>query len=137
MKIHVRGDDLCSFCKNSPETLCHLFWECVFVQHFWRDFLKFLSDELLLEGNTVDYSGSLSYKTVIFSSTDNELFDFLLLLGKQFIYRTKSENNILSIERFKILLRNNYLSEKYIALKNSEMEKFIIRWSNLPSIQLL
>ena len=35
-KIGIASDNLCSFCKKSPETILHLFWECIFVQAFWN-----------------------------------------------------------------------------------------------------
>ena len=36
-KIGIKSNDQCSFCKESSETLLHLFWECPFVKSFWNE----------------------------------------------------------------------------------------------------
>ena len=46
---NVRSDDLCSFCKQAPETRLHLYWECHLPQVLWQNVIefckKFVSDE--------------------------------------------------------------------------------------------
>ena len=37
-KIGYISDDKCSFCKSEPETLLHLFFNCVYSKLFWKDF---------------------------------------------------------------------------------------------------
>ena len=34
---NITDSPICLFCRNHEETLCHLFWECQFVQKFWKD----------------------------------------------------------------------------------------------------
>ena len=36
-KIGIKSNDQCSFCKESSETLLHLFWECSSVKSFWNE----------------------------------------------------------------------------------------------------
>ena len=36
-KIGIKSNDQRSFCKESSETLLHLFWECPFVKSFWNE----------------------------------------------------------------------------------------------------
>ena len=60
-KIGFATDDTCSFCKSHPETLSHLFLDCIYSQSFWKRFelyLHFISREFL----------SLSLKVVIFKT---------------------------------------------------------------------
>ena len=37
LKIGIKSNDQCSFCKESSETLLHLFWECPLVKSFWNE----------------------------------------------------------------------------------------------------
>ena len=42
-KIGITSDNLCSFCKERPETMMHLFWKCIFVQTFWNGKKQWMS----------------------------------------------------------------------------------------------
>ena len=37
LKTGIKSNDQCSFCKESSETLLHLFWECPLVKSFWNE----------------------------------------------------------------------------------------------------
>ena len=37
-KIGYISDDKCSFCESEPETLLHVFFNCVYSKLFWKDF---------------------------------------------------------------------------------------------------
>ena len=36
----VKSSDQCSFCKESSETLLHLFWEFPFAKSFWNEIIS-------------------------------------------------------------------------------------------------
>ena len=40
-KIGFSSDDTCSICKSHPETLSHLFFDCIYSQSFWKEFERF------------------------------------------------------------------------------------------------
>ena len=40
-KIGITFDNLCSFCKERPETM--MFWDCIFVQAFWNGIKQWMS----------------------------------------------------------------------------------------------
>ena len=40
-KIGYVQDDSCTFCRVSPETVNHLFYECTHTNQFWKDFKNF------------------------------------------------------------------------------------------------
>ena len=44
LKCHIRHATLCEFCSMEIETLNHLFWECIHVQHFWTNLSVFLQE---------------------------------------------------------------------------------------------
>jgi len=35
-KIGISLTDICTFCEQKKESLIHLFWDCEFVQTFWK-----------------------------------------------------------------------------------------------------
>ena len=43
-KIGIKSSDQCSFCKESSETLLHLFWECPFVKSFWSEISNWMEN---------------------------------------------------------------------------------------------
>ena len=46
-KFGFVGNNLCSFCNQSTETYCHLFWNCTKIQSLWHDIIeRFELDEL-------------------------------------------------------------------------------------------
>ena len=52
-KIGYVQDDSCTFCRVSPETVNHLFYECTYTNKFWKDFKKFW---FALSGKHVEFS---------------------------------------------------------------------------------
>ena len=36
-KCNIKQDDKCTFCQNEPESIEYLFWDCNFVQKFWKN----------------------------------------------------------------------------------------------------
>ena len=36
LKWGLKDDDICTFCNEETEDICHVFWECMFTQHFWQ-----------------------------------------------------------------------------------------------------
>ena len=36
-KWKILSTELCSFCYMSPETILHLFYECVYVKKYWAE----------------------------------------------------------------------------------------------------
>ena len=45
-KIGIKSNDQCSFCKESSETLLHLFWDCPFVKSFWNEISNWMKKAL-------------------------------------------------------------------------------------------
>ena len=52
-KIGYVQDDSCTFCRVSPETVNHLFYECTYINQFWKDFKNFW---FALSGKPVEFS---------------------------------------------------------------------------------
>ena len=94
-------NERCSFCKQAPEDLQHLFWSCPHLQSFWKNVSTFI--RLHVDKNFV-----LDYQNVLFgffSVTASQLRQYfiinLLFLAKSHIHNHKFTNEKPCIHRFR------------------------------------
>lgn len=82
--------------KEEEETINHLIWECPIVQRFLEQLHSICISK--------DIEINLSNDTFIFGQTNknefSELFNILLMLIKQYIYKARCQNTCLSIKGF-------------------------------------
>lgn len=66
---NILQSDLCTFCNDEPETICHIFWECPLVRAVWARIAQMLTQ--LDPGITLDCQNVIfnnvqrNYKSVI------------------------------------------------------------------------
>ena len=82
-KCNIVSSSLCDLCNREQETILHLFWECHCVQHFWGNLATYLCEN----GINVTFTK----KTICFGKLEqkSELFNFIVLCAKQYIYSCK------------------------------------------------
>ena len=94
-----------------------MLFNCNKVKEFWLAMKSWLR----IQANVTLH---LTMKNVIFSKQENnELFNYILLLGKYFIYKAKVLANSVRLENFIIYLKEN------IRMRNTS-KKFIINRIN-------
>lgn len=80
-KLGVIDNDSCSFCKQEPETLEHLFATCRHIQKFWKDLLgwyqQFSKEIITINQRTI----MLGWRTVDPPVLEN----YILLTAKSFV----------------------------------------------------
>lgn len=123
-KIGITNTNLCSFCKIYPETLCHLFWECEFVENIWENALIWFKEQFGIDIslNKVDVLLGKYYKYY-------NIFNLIICIIKKHIYRSRSKNCKPSFERVKEEIVYYFHCEKHIYKKNGDMESFNKRWN--------
>ena len=92
--------ELCSFCKQAPEDLHHLFWSCPHLQIFWRNVTTLIHQHI--EKNCV-----LDYQNVLFGfpltplpqADQYYIINLILFLAKTHIHNRKFNNQIPCIYR--------------------------------------
>ena len=97
----------CSYCQepNSVELISHLFWSCLKVSEFLNDVFTFISN-----------TGTIFTPTKIqflFGDTNYEVYqpqNFISLVLKIYIWKTKFKSKKLAIDRFKAFL-NIYIQD--------------------------
>lgn len=124
-KIKKIDSNLCVYCNEHSEKIDHLFLRCNKVKAFWNDLKNWLRCNC-------NISLSLEDKNIIFSyQTRKGIENYLLLLGKYYIYKNKFSEKELSIQSFVSLLRQRFLSGKYLANIHDKFGKFMQEWSRL------
>ena len=109
-KIGYSEHDKCTFCDNESETLDHLFFNCSISNIFWTNFEKYLFT--LTKKSLV-----LSIQDIILGIVTSPcpLLNYLILMGKLYIWDCKRKHIHPYIEGFKQKIKINYQTEKYIA----------------------
>ena len=124
-KVNKVDEGMCSFCNQHPETILHLFYYCEKVKTFWADLKTWLE----IKANIIL---QLTVKNLLFSKqAHNVLLNYILILAKYHIYRTKFLTNQISMENFIIYVRKKFQNEKYIAKLHNKQDTFSAKWSAL------
>lgn len=125
-KIGIVESDMCSFCRESIETLKHLFWYCSRVRQFWIDFSRWLS---IATNSNVTFN----IDDVIFGKLDtnkNKTLNLLLCLAKQHIYKQRLKLCTPSIDGVKYDIKSYMDTEKYMYQVNDNLEVYKKCWGN-------
>lgn len=128
-KMNLRANGNCSFCHTHQETIVHLFWECEFVSAFWESF------KVLLLANCRIQNINIIKSDVLLGNADfDRTFNLLLLLAKQYIYRTKCEEKLPCIIAFRKMVTHYYKVEKVSWVKRLSLAHFDGLWFKYKGI---
>ena len=127
--MNIKTEDTCSFCKNAPETILHLFWNCEIIQTFWTGISNYIKNKCnidLLEWDANDILfGSYNFDKVV---------NLLLLQAKHFIYYNRIKNQMPSIEGFSKQIVSCYRIDKYNAKQNFKITEFDRDWERYKNL---
>ena len=132
LKCKIGETALCEFCTMEIETINHLFWECNYVQHFWANLATFL----LRYNITMHFS----LKYVTFGITERahcietQVKNFIILLGKYFIFKNKCLKTQPTISHFKVYLSQRINVENHIYFIKNRLAQFDTKWVNLKPL---
>ena len=84
LKVKIKDNDRCSFCRNEPESLEHLFFDCSTVKDIWSN----LSRKLILYYPEFDLN-----RTEIFigSHRKDHLLNWLYIVAKKLHIQMQTE----------------------------------------------
>ena len=129
LKCNIGHTALCEFCSMEIETLNHLFWECIHVQHFWTNLSVFLQEyNILIQFNLRNVMLGITEGTNI---TEIQIKNLIILLGKYFIFKTKYQKQYPTLIRFKSHLCQRIQIEKKIYFMKDRLAQFNNKWSTL------
>lgn len=125
-KINIKDNSSCTFCGCDEETLIHLFVKCEFVTSVWIELQKWLVSCGYI------HLQSLEPSDIILGNPEKDIiFNFILIIAKYVIYRSKITNRYPSFAAVKAYLKYVKDIEKYIASTNNTLDKFYGKWASV------
>ena len=111
--------------NNQSETISHIFFDCSFSTSFWSE----VCDKILNKLNSC-VGLSLKYCEIIlgFLEEEMDLQNFILILGKMYLWTCRCKETKPSFSHFERNLLNKYQTERYISLKSNNMNSFRKKW---------
>lgn len=132
LKCNIAISALCDFCAMEIETLQHLFWECLYVQQFWTEysnFLKYHNVEIIFNQKNITF-GITANNTEPKTQAKN----FMILLGKYFIFKTKCQKTPLTFVHFLSYFKQRLIIEKQIYFMKDQITQFYRKWRILATL---
>ena len=130
-KIKSHDDGKCSFCKEYPETILHLFVQCKYVRKFWSELnvkiQLLLGFDLEINPSTI-ILGNLSTKTNV------KPLNTIYLTAKMYIFRVSKSTQTLNYSTFCSILKRIYLEQEYTAKLEFREVNFRKIWGNFMQI---
>ena len=123
-KIQIKPTDTCTLCKETVETIVHLFFECEKATYLWNELHRRILDVIHVDVN-------FTLKTVLFgerSYTCNKPINIILLATKQYLYICSKKEKNPNIMELLFVLHQKYEVEKLVAYKNLNSRTFTKTW---------
>ena len=125
-----KPSSLCDFCSSYVETIEHLFWECRYVQIIWNELIAFLNTKNInITINLIDVCLG-TFK----GGVDNITVNYIIILMKHYIFRTKQTNNIPAFNSFINHLNSRIKVEQEIALLKDRSELHNRKWIKFTNL---
>ena len=127
-KWSLIDNNLCTFCKRYKETVTHLICECEIVQKLCCEVYEWLEEEYGYDISSLNTSVEARLKNqMVFGKTN--IINFICLIVKQYIYKQRCQKKELLFVGLKSSILHIKNIEKYIAVKNSKVDKHNRKWN--------
>ena len=135
-KANIVPSPLCVLCNAERETIIHSIWECQEVQKLLQSFefhLEALPIPFVIT-KAIFIFGNLD-KSNIYYRVDNEI----IIIIKQYIYKTRFLHNSLHISALINTIRDNYTTQRYISRGKGHvtLERFDKDWTKWKRLIVL
>ena len=109
--IGIKDDPKCSFCREAPEKLLHLFWKCPKTESFWTDMTSRLTQcKIIPNNNSLECTVAMGLTPD--SSQYHYQINFCCLLARHFIWLCHTKETIPHIDGFRRYLKLTYETEQ-------------------------
>ena len=128
-KMKIVDSPDCPFCPDIKQTASHLFVHCPRAVSFWNDFIKSYSQQCKKHNATTLSENQILYG-VLESSSPLQTLNHLILIGKYFLFICAKNNKIYQFADFADSVREKMDLEKYIAIRQNNLNKFNSKWKD-------
>ena len=126
-EMGVTASEMCSFCNREKDSIVHCFWNCQYTSNFWQSFEAWVNMQCENACNV-----HLSECYILFGDANNlktdQIFDFIVLMAKQYVYSCKYKKELPFLHVFKKRLSSRFKIEKYNAAICQSLQKFEVDW---------
>ena len=114
--------------KTLPENASeHFLWQCYFTRRFWR-----LLENLISTSCETAVNIKITENLVLFgidsTAITDKIFDLIILLAKQYLYRCKFEQSVPLVSVFRKQLKLRYKLEEYNSKITFQENAFNAGW---------
>ena len=131
-EMGITDSDKCNFCSDIKDHIEHIFWQCVHVNIFWKKIEDTLKSKCAININLTQ--NLILFGTEQETRTDSVL-DFLIILGKMFIYKCKIDRRLPTFHGFELYVKNRYIIEEHNAKLGCTLLEFNVKWQ--PYLQFI
>ena len=119
----------CTFCQEATESVKYLLFSCRITSNFWKQVLSWLRDKGV-------HVGIINEPDVFFLGKfdivkDYSLINYILLLGKDYIYYRKCQNSLPTLRGFIARTRRVFNIGLHIARKKNQLLFHLQKWEKL------
>ena len=125
-RAKITIDDLCYLRKSEQHTIQYIFLKCSHVALFWNEFFNWWSQ---VSSENIQLPDSTNLHGPTNPPKYHQPLSLALLVAKYFIYKCNLNEQPLLFSMFKIQLRENIMTEIYIAIKNKTAKLFDEKWN--------
>lgn len=118
---------LCSFCKQTEETLLHLFWDCPRVQNFWLDVQDWIRSNFRHCDN-IQLSKELIFLGLKDNVVTDRIFDLFVLVAKYHIFTSKLKGHTPNINVFVKIIKSRFAADRYQYFFDSTCNRLFNDW---------
>lgn len=122
-QIRIRDSKHCDFC-GEEDNIFHFLYECTNTEGFWSDLASWLdqfSDHIQFPEEIMEYDFLFSLQG---STVEVKRINFILLLGKFFVYRQKLfHGNDLDVYKFLCEFKNILAVERMACIREGSTKK--------------
>ena len=118
-KWGLKENDMCTFCNEETEEICHLFWECMFTQQLWKNVYRYI-----IKKNEPD-------KMAIFLGVDDVKECLIIFVCKKYIYISQLDCTIPTYDEFLRHLNKFKHMEFLVAEKNNKVDIWSEIWRDV------
>ena len=126
-KKGIVNSEQCTFCDEKDSTE-HFLWQYYFTRCFWRTLKNLITTNCETACNIKITESLVLFGVDSTVITNNNIFDLMILLAKQYLYRCKFEQSVPLIYVFTKQLKLRHKLEEYNSKMTFQENAFNARW---------
>jgi len=132
-QIGVANNENCNMCDNVKDSIEHIFWNCVYAERFWTQFLNLVNEKCTNVFN-MRFTKCLVLLGIDENIKIDETFYFIMLLAKQYLYKCKLDKHGPDVNVFRRVLLSRYKIEEFISRMDQTYHDFSTKWIMYKSL---